>query len=105
MEGSKNMGQDDTNYVGARQTNKLLRALLGIPVLYKVLLANSLIIFVGATGGTWLAANLNNSPYATPTSLVMFIAVGWLVSVALNFVLLQAAFHPLMHLGKVMSRV
>ena len=99
------MGQDDTNYVGARQTNKLLRALLGIPVLYKVLLANSLIIFVGATGGTWLAANLNNSPYATPTSLVMFIAVGWLVSVALNFVLLQAAFHPLMHLGKVMSRV
>ncbi len=89
----------------ARQNNKLLRALLGIPVLYKVLLANSLIIFVGATGGTWLATNLNNSPYATPTSLIMFIAIGWLLSVALNFVLLQVAFHPLMHLGKVMNRV
>jgi two-component system, NarL family, sensor histidine kinase UhpB len=89
----------------ARQNNKLLRALLGIPVLYKVLLANSLIIFVGATGGTWLATNLNNSPYATPTSLIMFIAIGWLLSVALNFALLQVAFHPLMHLGKVMNRV
>jgi len=89
----------------ARQNNKLLRALFGIPVLYKVLLANSLIIFVGATGGTWLATNLNNSPYATPTSLIMFIAIGWLLSVALNFALLQVAFHPLMHLGKVMNRV
>src|SRR5579864_5926010 len=89
----------------ARQNNKLLRALLGIPVLYKVLLANSLIIFVGATGGTWLATNLNYSPYATPTSLIMFITIGWLLSVALNFVLLQVAFHPLLHLGKVMNRV
>ncbi len=99
------MDHHNAGYEEARQNNKLLRALLGIPVLYKVLLANSLIIFVGATGGTWLATNLNNSPYATPTSLIMFIAIGWLLSVALNFALLQVAFHPLMHLGKVMNRV
>ena len=99
------MNHHNTEREEARQNNKLLRTLLGIPVLYKVLLANSLIIFVGATGGTWLATNLNNSPYATPTSLIMFIAIGWLLSVALNFVLLQVAFHPLMHLGKVMNRV
>lgn len=99
------MDHHNAGYEEARQNNKLLGALLGIPVLYKVLLANSLIIFVGATGGTWLATNLNNSPYATPTSLIMFIAIGWLLSVALNFVLLQVAFHPLMHLGKVMNRV
>ncbi len=99
------MDHHNTGYEEARQNNKLLRALLGIPVLYKVLLANSLIIFVGATGGTWLAANLNSSPYATATSLIMFIAIGWLLSVALNFVLLRVAFHPLMHLGKVMNRV
>lgn len=88
-----------------RQSNKLLSTLLGIPVLYKVLLANSLIIFVGATGGTWLATNLNNSPYATLTSLIVFIAIGWLLSVVLNFALLQVAFHPLIHLGKVMNSV
>ena len=86
---------------------RIFRPLLALPVFYKVLIANSLIIFVGATGGTWLAANLNthSSPYATPTSLVIFVAFGWLISIALNFVVLQFAFQPLMHLGKVMSRV
>src|SRR3989454_9818999 len=85
--------------------NSILRALLGIPVFYKVLFANSLIIFVGATGGTWLATHLNVSPYATPTSLIIFITIGWLVSVVLNFVVLQIAFRPLTELGKVMKRV
>ena len=32
-------------------------------------------------------------------------AFGWLISIALNVVVLQFAFHPLVHLGKVMSRV
>lgn len=83
----------------------LLRRLLRIPVLYKVLFANSLIIFIGATGGTWLATHLNQAPYATPMSLVVFITLGWLVSIVLNFLVLQIAFRPLTHLGKVMQRV
>src|SRR5450759_3860387 len=86
---------------------KIFRPLLSLPVFYKVLFANSLIIFVGATGGTWLASNLHNSrqAVATPTSLIIFIVVGWLVSIALNFVVLQVAFRPLQELGKVMRRV
>jgi two-component system, NarL family, sensor histidine kinase UhpB len=93
-----------TKYGEILRNNRFLRPLLGIPIFYRVLIANSLIIFVGATGGTWLASQLNsNSLY--PTVLVIFVAVGWLVSVALNFVLLQIAFRPLMDLGKVMSRV
>src|SRR5205814_6732650 len=66
----------------------IFRPLLSLPVFYKVLFANSLIIFVGATGGTWLASNLGNSrqALATPTSLIIFVVVGWLVSIALNFV-------------------
>ncbi len=90
-----------------QQGLRLLKPLLALPVFYKVLIANSLIIFVGATGGTWLAANLtsHSSPYATPTSLVIFVAFGWLLSIALNFVVLQFAFQPLMHLGKVMRRI
>jgi len=99
------MDYHDTRFEEARQSNRFLRPLLGIPALYKVLIVNSLIIFIGATGGTWLAANLNNSPYATPASLVIFIALGWLVSVALNFVMLKITFRPLMHLGRVMNRV
>lgn len=84
---------------------RLLKPILALPVFYKVLIANSLIIFIGASGGTWLAANLQKSPYATPTSLVIFVAFGWLISIALNFVVLQFAFHPLISLGKVMNRV
>jgi two-component system sensor histidine kinase UhpB len=88
----------------AAQNNKLLRRLLSIPVFYRVLIANSLIIFVGATGGTWLASQLPSNSYA-PTGLIIFITVGWLVSVVMNFVLLRIAFRPLMDLGKVMHRV
>jgi two-component system sensor histidine kinase UhpB len=96
---SKRSDQDEQHH------NSILKTLLSIPVFYKVLIANSLIIFIGATGGTWLATHLNTSPYTTPMSLVIFITLGWLVSVALNFVILQIAFRPLMDLGKVMRRV
>src|SRR5579864_6554865 len=89
----------------AGRNHRILKPLLGIPVLYKVLIANSLIIFVGATGGTWLATHLNTSPYATTMSLVSFITLGWLVSVALNLVVLRIAFRPLTDLGKVMKCV
>lgn len=81
---------------------KILRALKEIPVFYRVLLANSAIIFIGATGGTWLATRLNTFSYVP---LIIFVTVGWLVSIALNFVLLQFAFRPLLDLGKVMNRV
>lgn len=86
------------------QRSSILRPLFGLPAFYKVLLANSLIIFIGATGGTFLASRLNSGPLAT-TSLIVFIALGWLVSIALNFVVLQVAFGPLTELEKVMNRV
>lgn len=98
------MTDSSTNYREVAKNNRLLRPILSLPVFYKVLLANSIIIFVGATGGTWLASQLNSKPYAS-IYLIVFIAVGWLVSVILNFVVLQIAFRPLMDLGKVMNRV
>src|SRR6266851_928635 len=99
------MVYSNKQYEKHKQRNSIIKMLLGIPVLYKVLIANSAIIFFGATGGTWLATHLNTSPYATPMLLVLFVAVGWLVSIALNIVVLQIAFRPLTHLGKVMRRV
>src|SRR6266567_7865060 len=86
-------------------SSPILRRLLSIPIFYKVLFANSIIIFFGATGGTWLATHLNTSPFATPMSLIIFVALGWLISIALNVVVLQIAFRPLTDLGKVMQRV
>jgi two-component system sensor histidine kinase UhpB len=98
------MMKSSGKYRDVIQNNGLLKPLLTIPVFYRVLIANSLIIFFGATGGTWLASQLNTLPSA-PTILVIFVTVGWLVSVALNFVVLQIAFRPLIDLGKVMNRV
>ncbi len=98
------MMDSGTNYGDVVRNTRLLRPLLGIPVFYRVLLANSLIIFVGATVGTWLATRLNTGPYY-PTILVIFVTAGWLTSVALNFILLQIAFRPLTELGRVMKRV
>ncbi len=100
------MADSTTDYPDARRPGlRFFQPLLALSVFYKVLIANSFIIFVGATGGTWLAVNLNNRPYATPTSLAIFVAFGWLISIALNFVVLQFAFQPLVQLGKVMNRV
>ncbi|GAC1359461.1 MAG: hypothetical protein NVS2B12_04190 [Ktedonobacteraceae bacterium] len=98
------MTYSDTNYRDVIQRSKFLRPLLAIPFFYRVLIANSLIIFIGATVGTYLATNLNSISYA-PTALVIFVTVGWLASIGLNFVLLQIAFRPLLDLGKVMNRV
>src|SRR5436305_6568016 len=101
------MAHANTATKEASSTHKMLRPVLGIPVFYKVLFANSIIIFIGATGGTWLASSLMNShqSLATPVVLLLFVSLGWLVSVFLNFVVLQIAFRPLMDLGKVMNRV
>ncbi len=98
------MTDSSKKYGKVMHNNGLLKPMLGIPVFYRVLIANSVIIFVGATGGTWLASRLNTLPSAS-TILVIFVTVGWLVSVALNFVVLQIAFRPLMELGRVMNRV
>ncbi len=87
------------------QNHRLLKRLRTIPIFYKVLVANSAIIFVGATVGTWLATQLRPGSYAPTIILVAFVTIGWLVSVALNFVLLQFAFRPLMDLGKIMNHV
>src|SRR2546425_10452630 len=87
------------------QNHGLLKRLLTIPIFYRVLVANSAIIFVGATVGTWLATQLSSGSYAPTIILVAFVDVGWLVSVALHFVLLLFAFRQLMDMGKIMRRV
>lgn len=101
------MAETTVEYHEKPRRKSLLHRILGLPLFYKVLFANSIIIFIGATGGTWLASNLHNSQQnvATTMSLVMFVIAGWIVSVIINFLLLQVAFRPLLELGKVMKRV
>lgn len=79
------------------------RSLLALPVLFKVLIANSVVILVGATLGTYLATRIYQPN--GPAILVGFVAVGWLMSVLINFVLLKIAFHPLTKLRETMQRI
>jgi two-component system sensor histidine kinase UhpB len=87
------------------QNHRLLKHLRTIPIFYRVLVANSTIIFVGATVGIWLATQLRPGSYAPTIILIAFVTIGWSVSMTLDFVLLQFAFRPLMDLSKIMNRV
>ena len=71
------------------------------PLLYKVLFANSVVILLGATLGTYLATRLNTAE-GIPI-LIAFILCGLLISVLINFALLKLALTPLTRLRETMT--
>lgn len=77
--------------------------LLALPLLYKVLFANSVVILMGATLGTYLATRLHYK--SGPFVLIAFVITGLLVSVVINFVLLKFALSPLTRLRETMRQV
>jgi two-component system sensor histidine kinase UhpB len=79
------------------------KKLPALPVLFKVLIANSAVILVGATLGTYLATRIHQ-PNGSAI-LIIFIASGWIISVLINFILLKYTFHPLTQLRETMKRV
>ncbi len=80
-----------------------LSKLLAMPLLYKVLLANSLVILLGATLGTYLATRLKDTN--SLVVLVSFILLGLIVSVVINYALLKFALSPLTRLRETMEQV
>jgi two-component system sensor histidine kinase UhpB len=74
-----------------------------MPLLYKVLCANSIVILIGATLGTYLATRLQGT--SRPVLIVGFVVTGLLISVGINFLLLKLALHPLHRLRETMSLV
>lgn len=69
----------------------------GLPILYKVLIANAAIVALGAVAGTWLT--IQTVRHAADDQFVGlatgFVAVGIVASVVANYVVLRAAFRPL----------
>jgi two-component system, NarL family, sensor histidine kinase UhpB len=82
---------------------RLPARVLALPVLYKVLFANSVVILLGATLGTYLATRLNDQS-GLPV-LAGFVITGLFVSVVMNYALLKIALHPLTRLRETMRRV
>ncbi len=92
---------------GGRVGLRLPRLLLRLPMLYKVLVANACIVMVGAIGGTWTTLRVAHADDATSqTSLILlFAALGLIASVAVNFLVLRAAFQPILSLERVAAAV
>jgi two-component system sensor histidine kinase UhpB len=66
--------------------------------MYKVLFANTAIVILGAVGGTWLTfAMARTTPADEHYELLFaFVAIGVLASVLVNYLVLRAAFAPLL---------
>jgi len=81
--------------------------LLGLPIIYKVLVANTSIVVIGAVGGTWLTIGIARSSPAVEhyELLAAFAVVGVLVSVLVNYLVLRAALAPLTALEATVSAV
>lgn len=71
--------------------------LRGLPILYKILIANAAIVVLGAVAGTWLTINaVRQAPNESYRDLfVLFVIAGSVISVCVNFLVLRAAFRPL----------
>ena len=78
----------------------VLRRLLSIPLLWKVLIVNSLIVLLGAVAGTVVTAHVARSRPAMPVGELLLVPAlaGLALSVLVNLVALRAALAPLRRL-------
>jgi two-component system sensor histidine kinase UhpB len=80
-----------------RSTRELLGQLRALPLFYRVLLGNCLVVVLGAGMGTFLTVQFaRQEPDSSPLWLVgSFMLVGTGLSLLVNYVVLKAAFSPL----------
>jgi two-component system sensor histidine kinase UhpB len=85
------------------------RRLLHLPILYKVLIANAAVVVVGAIAGTWVTVATmaaTSDEGAVGVLLVLgFVVLGVVLSVVVNYVVLRAAFQPLLSLQRAAEAV
>src|SRR5687767_11180417 len=86
---------------------RLTRRLLGLSLFAKVLIANSLVVALGAIAGTYLTIqHVRSSPEHTHYEIMLlFGGAGLGLSVAINALVLRAAFSPLAQLERTARRV
>lgn len=77
----------------------------GLPLFYKVLIANSTIVVVGAVFGTVLTLRAARETGALYSLVAIFAVIGTLTSIAVNWFVLRAALRPLLVLEKTVDEV
>ena len=79
----------------------MFRRLTDRPIFTKILIANSIIILIGAIGGTYITRRLAQQSGMALT--VSFFLVGVSITVLANYMVLRASFRPLVDLRSVME--
>ncbi len=79
--------------------------ILGLSLFYKVLIANSSIVVVGAIFGTGLTLRAAQETGAIYSLVALFAVIGTLSSIAVNWFVLRAALRPLLVLEKTVDEV
>ncbi len=92
---------------GPRGPGGIVRALLRVPLFWKILIANAAIVIAGAIVGSLVtAAHVRAEPGSSAVELVGFLALGGvLLSVAVNALILHLALSPLQLLERTAGRV
>lgn len=78
------------------------RALLTLPIVFKVLIANALVVAFGAIAGTWVTQQTvsRGTDQRAVLLTVVFVLIGVVLSLAVNYLVLQAAFQPVSNLER-----
>ena len=97
----------ETSNSGQVAMHRLLGSLLRLPIFYKVLLANCLIVGLGTIAGTWLVVqHTRTEPGSSQTDVIALLAAAGLgLSLAVNAAVLKAAFLPFRSLSDAAEQV
>ena len=79
--------------------------LLSLPIFYKVLIANSIIVVLGAVAGTALTLHTTGGTSSVYALVALFVSIGTLGSILVNWVVLRAALQPLSVLERTVDQV
>ena len=91
----------------ARLSFLISERIRSVPLFYKVLIANVAIVMFGAIAGTYVTATTFRDAGAPSRFelILMFVAIGVVLSVAVNYLVLRAAFQPLDSLERMADAV
>lgn len=79
--------------------------LFSLPIFYKVLIANSIIVILGAVAGTALTLHTTGGTSNVYALVALFVSLGTLASILVNYVVLRAALQPLSVLERTVDQV
>jgi two-component system, NarL family, sensor histidine kinase UhpB len=89
----------------SKQQHGWVKRLANISIFYKILVANSSIVVLGAVAGTTLTLRWGDNVDSVVEFVVLFALIGTLVSVVVNWLVLRATFQPLDELERTVDQV